>query len=85
MVVMAMASTIGTETIGVGMAVLDGTIGTEIIGVGTTGVGTAVLDGITGMATIGAGTIGDIQIIITTETMLITPAEEALLMQTITL
>jgi hypothetical protein len=29
MVVMAMASTIGTETIGVGMAVLDGTIGTE--------------------------------------------------------
>jgi hypothetical protein len=37
----------------------------------------AVLDGITGMATIGAGTIGDIQIIITTETMLITPAEEA--------
>jgi hypothetical protein len=42
------------------------------------------LDGITGMATIGAGTIGDIQII-TTETMLITPAEEVLLMQTITL
>jgi hypothetical protein len=41
----------------------------------------AVLDGITGMATIGAGTPGDIQIIITTETMLITPAEEALLMQ----
>jgi hypothetical protein len=29
MVVMAMASTIGTETIGVGMAVLDGTIGTD--------------------------------------------------------
>jgi hypothetical protein len=57
----------------------------EIIGAGTTGVGMAVLDGITGMATIGAGTIGDIQIIITTETMLITPAEEALLMQTITL
>jgi hypothetical protein len=25
-------STIGTETIGVGMAVLDGTIGTEIMG-----------------------------------------------------
>jgi hypothetical protein len=51
------------------------------VGAGTTGVGMAVLDGITGMATIGAGTIGDIQIIITTETMLITPAEEALLMQ----
>jgi hypothetical protein len=57
----------------------------EIIGAGTTGVGMAVLDGITGMATIGAGTPGDIQITITTETMPIILAEEALLTQTTTL
>jgi hypothetical protein len=81
MVVMAMAQQLVRKQ--VGMAVLE-TIGTEIIGAGTTGVEMAVLDGITGMATIGAGTPGDIQII-TTETMLITPAEEVLLMQTITL
>jgi hypothetical protein len=36
----------------------------------------AVLDGITGMA-IGAGTPGDIQIIITTGTMLITPERDS--------
>jgi hypothetical protein len=81
MVVMAMASTIGTETIG-----------------WNGGFGWNNWDEYWGWNNWGWNRFGwnnwygnnwgwkwDIQIIITTETMLITPAEEALLMQTITL
>jgi hypothetical protein len=64
------------ETIGVGMAVLDGTIGN--------GNNWNVLDGRPG-ATIGLEHLGDIQIITTTETMLITPVEERSACKTITL